>query len=67
MSEKNIKKKLVLKKQIKQLLSKIMITTIIFLLGMILIKQNPSNKVLIQKNVYEENIKYNLFVFAWAI
>lgn len=61
MSEKTIKKKLILKKQIKQLLSKIMITSIIFLLGMILVKQNPSNKVLIQKNVYEENIKFVKF------
>ena len=61
MPEKRIKKKLILRKQLKQIISKIMITTIIFLIGMILIKQNPSSKVLIKKKIYEENIKFVKF------
>lgn len=58
MSEKTIKKKLVLKKQIKQLISKTMLTIIIFLVGMIFIKQDTTNKALVKKKIYEENIKF---------
>lgn len=58
MPEKYIKKQLVLKKHIKKAISKILITIIIFLLGMIILKKNPSYKATIQKNIYEKSIKF---------
>ena len=50
MNNKVLKKKLVLKKKIRITLSKILITIIIFLLGMILIKSKPILKVKITEN-----------------
>lgn len=58
MSNKVLKKKLVLKKTIKNTITKTLITIIIFLIGMILVKQNPKNKILIQENIYENSLKF---------
>lgn len=58
MPEKHIKKKLVLKEQVKKTLSKIMITTIIFLFGMIIVKKEPNSKIFLQQNIYEKSIKF---------
>lgn len=58
MSNKVLKKKLVLKKYIKLIITKVLLTIIIFLIGMIIIKQNPKNKVFIQKNIYEDSLKF---------
>lgn len=58
MPNKTLKKKLVLKDNIKILLSKTLLTIIIFLMGMILVKSTPSLKVSIQKNIYEKSIKF---------
>lgn len=59
MHNKTIKRKLILKNEIKIIFLKVLLTTIIFLVGMILIKQNPSNKVLITKNIFEKTIKFS--------
>jgi len=55
---KRVKEKLVLKKSIKKAISKFMLTIIIFLLGMISVKANPSLKKHLKKNIYEKNIKF---------
>ena len=51
MQNKTLKKKLVLKDNIKILLNKILITIIIFLIGMIAVKTSPTIKVSLQKNI----------------
>lgn len=58
MSNKTIKKRLILKNEIKIITLKILLTTILFLTGMILIKQNPTNKVFITKNIFEKTLKF---------
>lgn len=58
MPEKHIKKKLVLKNQVKKIINKILITIIIFLIGMILVKKEPNTKIFLQKNIYEKSIKF---------
>lgn len=58
MPEKYIKKKLVLKKQIKKIISQILITIIIFLIGMIIIKKDPNYKMTLNQNIYEKSIKF---------
>ena len=58
MEKKILKKKLVLKQKIKQLINRILLTNIIFLIGMILIKENPETKLLIQTNIYEKSLKF---------
>ena len=58
MQNKTLKKKLVLKDNIKILLNKILITIIIFLIGMIAVKTSPTIKVSLQKNIYEKSIKF---------
>lgn len=58
MTNKALKKKLVLKKQVKNILQRVLLTVIIFLIGMICVKLNPENKILIQKNVYEKSLKF---------
>lgn len=55
---KRIEERIVLKKSIKKALSKLMITIIIFLIGMITIKAHPSLKKDLQENIYEKNIKF---------
>lgn len=58
MNEKYIKKKLVLKKEIRDRISKILMLIIVFLLGMISTKVNPALKDLINKKVYTESIEF---------
>ena len=53
-----IKEKLVLRKEIKKIIRKALYTAIIFLVGMILIKQNPSYKDKINKIIYKDNPNY---------
>ena len=53
-----IKEKLVLRKEIKKIIRKALYTAIIFLVGMILIKQNPSYKDKINKIIYKNNPNY---------
>ena len=53
-----IKEKLVLRKEIKKIIRKALYTTIIFLIGMILIKQNPSYKDKINNIIYKDNQNY---------
>lgn len=55
---KKLKAKLVLKKKVKILVSKILITIIIFLIGMIVMKENPNSKLLISTNLYEKSIPF---------
>lgn len=53
-----IKEKLVLRKEIKKLIRKALYTVIIFLIGMIIIKQNPSYKEVINNTIYKDNPNY---------
>lgn len=55
---KKIKTKLVLRKEIKVLLSKLLISIIIFLIGMILVKSNSHMTTIIKENVYEKSFKF---------
>ncbi|MBE6157358.1 MAG: M23 family metallopeptidase [Firmicutes bacterium] len=61
--EKNttVKKKLVLRKEIKTFINKILITILIFILGMILVKKDGNYKNLIIENVYEKSFKFTKF------
>lgn len=61
MPNKVLKKKLVLKNKIKKEISKILLTIIVFLIGMIIVKVNPTSKVILQKNIYEKSIKFTKF------
>lgn len=56
--QKKLKKKLVLKSKIKNMMTKMLLTIIIFIIGMILIKANPDNKVIIQENIYSKSLKF---------
>ena len=58
MTNKKLKQRLVLKKSIKKLITKTLVLIIIFLTGMIIVKQNPETKALIQKNIYEKSFKF---------
>ena len=58
MPNKVLKKKLVLKKTVVTFITKIFITIIIFLIGMILVKQNPKYKITIKENIYENSLKF---------
>lgn len=58
MNQKKIVKKLVLKKKVRNILNKILITIIIFLVAAILVKKDVSLKNDIIKNVYEESIHF---------
>ena len=53
-----VEKKLVLKKSIRKKINKLLYTIIIFLLGMIATKNNPSLKETIKTNVYEKSIQF---------
>ena len=53
-----MKEKLVLKKSIRIALNKLLISIIIFLIGMILIKQNPNLKQPLQITLYEKSFKF---------
>ena len=53
-----VKKKLVLKRKIKKMIRQAMYTIIIFLLGMISVKQNPKMKASINQKIYTESPNY---------
>lgn len=59
MNTRYIKEKLVLKPKIKVALSKLLITIIIFLIGLICIKKDISLKEFIKENIYEKSIKFS--------
>ena len=58
MNKKYIKEKLILKKKVKIILSKFLITIIIFLIGLICIKKDVSLKDIIKENIFEKSIKF---------
>ena len=53
-----MKEKLVLRKEIKNLLNKLLLSIIIFLIGMILVKTNPKLKETIKKTIYEDSLPF---------
>lgn len=58
MEKKTIKKKLVLKKKVHTILTKIMLLIIITLITLISIKANPKLKIIIKENIYEKSLKF---------
>ena len=56
--ETRIKKKYVLKKKVKIFLNKCLLGILVFLMGMIIVKNNPSLKEMIKKNIYEKSISF---------
>lgn len=58
MEKKIVKKKLVLKKNIRQFLIKIMFVIIIVLIGLICVKKDPNFKKTITKNLYENSLSF---------
>ena len=56
--ETRIKKKYVLKKKVKKAITKSLLGIILFLIGMILIKNNPSLKKIIKENIYENSFSF---------
>ena len=58
MNKKRYRKKLVLKDSIVKFISRTLISIIIILMGLISVKTNPNLKGNIEKNVYNENIKF---------
>lgn len=59
MVNKTVKKRLVLKKNIQILLTKILLVTIISLISLICIKNNPEVKNILIKNIYEKNFEFS--------
>ena len=53
-----VKERLVLKKSIRNFINQLLVSIIIVLIGLILIKKDPSLKKVINKNVYENNIQF---------
>ena len=53
-----MKEKLVLKKEIKKVLNKLLLSIIIFLIGMILVKAKPNIKETIKTRIYEESLPF---------
>lgn len=58
---KTVKKKLVLRKEVKTFFNKVLLTILVFLIGMILVKEDSKYKNLIIENVYEKSIKFTKF------
>lgn len=58
MEKKIIKKKLVLKKKVRNTLTKIMLVIIIVLITLISMKANPNLKIIIKENIYENSLKF---------
>ena len=56
--KKTIKKKLVLKKEIKVFLNKLLISIIIFLTALISVKKTPSLKPVLKDKIYEDSFKF---------
>ena len=57
-TRKTVKKKLVLKKNVRNFITRALITVIIFLIGMILVRSDYSIKNCILKQVYDTNCKF---------
>ena len=57
-TRKYVKKKLVLKKSVRNFITRVLIFVIIFLVGMILVKSNSKAKNSILKQVYDTNFKF---------
>lgn len=55
---KKIEKHLVLKKSIRNIINKVLVTTIILLIGMILVKNNETLKEKIKENLYEKSFPF---------
>lgn len=60
MDKKTVKKKLVLKKSVRGFLTRLMLTVIIVLIGLISVKSNSSIKKIITKNVYESSFNFGV-------
>ena len=58
MPNKTIKKKLVLKKEVKVFLNKLLISIIIFLIALISVKKTPTLKTVIKDKIYEDSFKF---------
>ncbi len=58
MEKKTLKKKLVLKRKVRNFISRTLITVIIVLIALIVVKNNPSFKNIIIENVYEKSFKF---------
>ena len=57
-TKRTIKKRLVLKKSVRNFITRLLITVIIFLVGMIIVKSNAKIKNSILKQVYDTNFKF---------
>lgn len=57
-TKKTIKKRLVLKKSVRNFFTRVLITVIIFLVGMILVKNNTEIKNVILEQIYNKNFKF---------
>lgn len=57
-TKKTIKKRLVLKKSVRNFMTRVLITVIIFLVGMILVKSDNKIKNSILENVYNKNFEF---------
>ena len=69
-TRKYVKKKLVLKKSVRNFITRVLIVVIIFLVGMILVKSNSKAKNSILKQIYGnamylEHVKRNLSEIFW--
>lgn len=53
-----MKQRLVLRKEIKKVLNKLLLSIIIFLIGMILVKTRPNLKETIKTKLYEESLPF---------
>ena len=53
-----MKERLVLKKSIRNALNKLLVSIILFLIGMILVKQNPNIKTPLQVSLFEKSFKF---------
>lgn len=57
-TRKTVKKRLVLKKSIRNFITRFLITVVIFLVGMILVKSNSNFKNVILDQIYDNNFKF---------
>lgn len=57
-TRKSVKKKLVLKKSVRNFITRLLVTVIIFLVGMIMVKSDAKLKNDILENVYDNNIAF---------
>lgn len=57
-TRKTVKKKLVLKKEVRSFITRLFLTILLFLVGMILVKGSHNVKNIILENVYNKNFKF---------